>query len=158
MIRVLTDEGARQIANMEKSPAQPATRPTQYPSNAAWWWAVVTANSRVYTRRIVLAAEPHAEARESETPAVVATGDGMADEAAPDELAVGEEIFRRELAGIEGVDDGEADDEAGAGDEPDVDGVVAAESADDEDVGREGGGRDQHERDAATVVRGASSG
>ena len=58
MIRVLTAEGARQIANLEKSPAQPATRPTQYPSNAAWWWAVVTANSRVYTRRIVLAAEP----------------------------------------------------------------------------------------------------
>ena len=58
MIRVLTDEGARQIANLEKSPAQPATRPTQYPTNAAWWWAVVTANSRVYTRRIVLAAEP----------------------------------------------------------------------------------------------------
>lgn len=56
MIRVLTDEGVRQIANMEKSPA--LTRPTQYLTPAAWWWAVATANSRVYTRRIVIKTEP----------------------------------------------------------------------------------------------------
>ena len=56
MIRVLTDEGVRQIANMEKSPA--LNRPTQYLTPAAWWWAVATANSRVYTRRIVIKSEP----------------------------------------------------------------------------------------------------
>lgn len=58
MIRVLTDDGAQLIANMEKSPAQPATRPQQYTSNALWWWGVALQNSRVYTRRIVLHAQP----------------------------------------------------------------------------------------------------
>ncbi len=58
MIRVLTDDGAELIANLEKSPAQPPTRPQKYLNNAAWWWGVVQENSRVYTRRIVLRAQP----------------------------------------------------------------------------------------------------
>ena len=58
LIRVLTDEGAQLIANMEKAPPVPATRPPQYATNAAWWWAVADAYSQVFTRRIVLHAKP----------------------------------------------------------------------------------------------------
>ncbi len=58
MLRVLTDEGARLIANLEKSPPQPATFAPKYASAAAQWWAVALANSRVYTRRVVLVAQP----------------------------------------------------------------------------------------------------
>lgn len=58
MIRVLTEDGAQLIANMEKSPAQPATLPQKYTTNALWWWGVALENSRVYTRRIVLHAQP----------------------------------------------------------------------------------------------------
>ena len=58
LIRVLTDEGAQLIANMEKVPPVPATRPAQYANNAAWWWSVADAHSQVFTRRIVLNAKP----------------------------------------------------------------------------------------------------
>lgn len=51
MVRILTDEGARILDAMEK-PDSPVTRPGNYPNSAEWWWAVVEANSRVYTRRI----------------------------------------------------------------------------------------------------------
>jgi type II secretory pathway pseudopilin PulG len=55
MIRVLTDEGAAQIANLEKNQTPALTVPTKYNSNAQqWWWGVAVENSRVYSRRIVL--------------------------------------------------------------------------------------------------------
>jgi len=53
MVRILTDEGARILDAMEK-PAGAITRPAGYTSDAEWWWAVVEANSRVYTRRVEL--------------------------------------------------------------------------------------------------------
>ena len=59
MVRILTDDGAQLIANMEKSPAQPAVLPAQYANTSAWWWAVAVANSHVYTRRIVINANSH---------------------------------------------------------------------------------------------------
>lgn len=54
MIRVLTDEGARLIATFE---AGRLTAPTGR-SNAQYWWDLALANSKVYSRRIVLRAEP----------------------------------------------------------------------------------------------------
>lgn len=55
MIRVLTDEGARLLAAVERGDAAlvvPAGL-----SREQWWWQIVTENSRVYTRRIVLKGE-----------------------------------------------------------------------------------------------------
>ena len=58
MIRILTDEGAKLIANMEKVQTPTLPVPLKYNSNAQqWWWGVAEENSRVYTRRIVLNAE-----------------------------------------------------------------------------------------------------
>lgn len=50
MIRVLTDEGATQLEAMETG--RIPTRPPNYASDGDWWWAVVEANSKVFTRRI----------------------------------------------------------------------------------------------------------
>jgi type II secretory pathway pseudopilin PulG len=50
-VRILTDEGAQQIANLEADP-QRITRPSKYATDAEYWTAIVDANSRVYTRRI----------------------------------------------------------------------------------------------------------
>lgn len=59
MIRILTDEGAALIANMEKVQTPALVVPQKYNSNALqWWWGVAQENSRVYTRRIVLNAKP----------------------------------------------------------------------------------------------------
>ena len=55
MVRVLTDEGAAQIANIEKNQTPALGVPLKYNGNAqAWWWGIAQENSRVYTRRIVL--------------------------------------------------------------------------------------------------------
>lgn len=55
MVRILTDEGAALIANLEKVQTPALTVPVKYNSNAQqWWWGVAQENSRVYTRRIVL--------------------------------------------------------------------------------------------------------
>jgi len=51
MVRILTEQGATLLAQME-SGAGLVTRPPKYASDAEWWWAVVEANSHVYTRRI----------------------------------------------------------------------------------------------------------
>lgn len=51
MLRILTDEGARLIDAMEQGNGAIA-RPVEFATDAEWWWAVVEANSRVYTRRI----------------------------------------------------------------------------------------------------------
>jgi len=57
-VRILTDQGADLINGYEAivqsvfAPATPAVTPQQY------WWNLALANSRVFTRRIVLRAEP----------------------------------------------------------------------------------------------------
>lgn len=51
MVRILSDEGARILDAMEKSNGA-ITRPAHYANDAEWWWGVVEANSRVYTRRV----------------------------------------------------------------------------------------------------------
>lgn len=58
MVRILTDEGAALITNIERiQNPQPAV-PAKYNRNLQqWWWGVAQENSRVYTRRIVINAE-----------------------------------------------------------------------------------------------------
>jgi len=51
-IRVLTDEGATQIANWEAGLISPPSGTT----SAEFWWQIALANSRVYTRRIEIKA------------------------------------------------------------------------------------------------------
>ncbi len=59
MIRILSEDGARLIDNMEKNQTPAPTAPVKYNSNAQqWWWGVAQENSRVYTRRILLNAKP----------------------------------------------------------------------------------------------------
>jgi len=53
MVRILSDQGADLISEMETGGAH-LNRPAQYESDAAWWWGVVESHSRVYVRRIVL--------------------------------------------------------------------------------------------------------
>ena len=50
MIRILTENGATLLAAIEAN--RIPDRPPQYGTDAEWWWGVVEANSRVYTRRI----------------------------------------------------------------------------------------------------------
>jgi prepilin-type N-terminal cleavage/methylation domain-containing protein len=59
MVRVLTDEGAALIANIERNQTPALPVPQKYNNNVQqWWWGVAIENSRVYTRRIVLNAKP----------------------------------------------------------------------------------------------------
>lgn len=51
MVRILTDEGARILDAMERADGT-IVRPAAFANDVAWWWAVVGANSRVYTRRV----------------------------------------------------------------------------------------------------------
>lgn len=51
MLRVLTEEGATLLDNLESGRA---VRPPEYGSDADWWWGLVEAHSRVFTRRVVL--------------------------------------------------------------------------------------------------------
>ncbi len=53
MLRILTEHGATLLAEMENGDGR-ILRPATYPSDAEWWWGVVEAHSRVYTRRIEL--------------------------------------------------------------------------------------------------------
>lgn len=50
MIRILTETGATLLEAIEAN--RIPVRPPQYGTDAEWWWGVVEANSRVYTRRI----------------------------------------------------------------------------------------------------------
>ena len=59
MVRILTDEGARLIAAYEANPATPASTALPTGVNAQqYWWLIATSHSQVYTRRIVLHAQP----------------------------------------------------------------------------------------------------
>ena len=53
MVRILSEEGATLIAEMEKGGGRVA-RPPAYATDAEWWWAVVEGNSRPSIRRIEL--------------------------------------------------------------------------------------------------------
>lgn len=56
MIRILTDDGARQLAAMEADAGAKIPRPARDRDDADWWWSIVTANSEVFTRWISLPA------------------------------------------------------------------------------------------------------
>jgi len=51
MLRVISERGAAQLEQMELGRV---TRPPGYASDEDWWWAVVLAESRVYSTRILL--------------------------------------------------------------------------------------------------------
>jgi type II secretory pathway pseudopilin PulG len=59
MVRVLTEEGARRVRNVELGRLPP---PPEYPNTAAgrgqFWWDTVEAHSKVFTRRIEIPAQP----------------------------------------------------------------------------------------------------
>ena len=54
MLRILSDEGVRQLAAMESDAGAKIPRPARFGNDADWWWSVVTANSEVFTRWINL--------------------------------------------------------------------------------------------------------
>ena len=59
MVRILTDTGVDEITNLEKVQTPALAVPQKYNNNAQqWWWGVAEENSRVYTRRVVINAEP----------------------------------------------------------------------------------------------------
>jgi prepilin-type N-terminal cleavage/methylation domain-containing protein len=49
MVRLLSEDGARQVAAMEQGRTE---RPAQFATDAAWWWSVVESNSTVHVRRV----------------------------------------------------------------------------------------------------------
>ncbi len=51
MVRILTEQGATLLAEMESSRGV-LVRPPDCATDAEWWWAVVETYSRVYTRRV----------------------------------------------------------------------------------------------------------
>lgn len=53
MLRVLTDSGAARLEQMELGRV---TRPAEFATNDEWWWAVVEAESQVFTMRIEVGA------------------------------------------------------------------------------------------------------
>lgn len=53
MIRILSDQGAALLAEIETE-GRHLTRPPAFASDAEWWWGVVEAHSRVHVRRIVV--------------------------------------------------------------------------------------------------------
>ena len=55
MVRILTEDGIRQLAAMEDAGAA-RPKPARYRDDADWWWSVVNANSAVFTCWISLPA------------------------------------------------------------------------------------------------------
>lgn len=53
MLRVMTESGAARLEQMELGRID---RPRQYASDGDWWWAIVEAESRVVTARVILGA------------------------------------------------------------------------------------------------------
>jgi hypothetical protein len=59
MVRILTEQGAQLMANVERIQTPTLPVPAKYNNNAQeWWWGVAQENSHVYTRRIVVNAKP----------------------------------------------------------------------------------------------------
>ncbi len=59
MVRILDDEGARLIAGYEAAPPSITLPVTTPPTTAAqYWWQIALAHSQVFTRRIVIIAQP----------------------------------------------------------------------------------------------------
>lgn len=56
MIRILTDDGARQLAAMEADAGASIPRPARDRDDVAWWWSIVEANSEVFTGWVSLPA------------------------------------------------------------------------------------------------------
>jgi hypothetical protein len=56
LVRILSDEGGRVIADLEAG--RIGTAPPNGVTAAAWWWQLALAHSQVFTRRVVLVAEP----------------------------------------------------------------------------------------------------
>jgi type II secretory pathway pseudopilin PulG len=53
MVRILSDEGAALLAEVENSGGH-ITRPANFASDAEWWWGIVETYSKVYVRRIAV--------------------------------------------------------------------------------------------------------
>jgi hypothetical protein len=53
MLRILSEEGAVQIENIETGRVM---RPAGFATDAEWWWAVAEAHSRIFIRRVNLPA------------------------------------------------------------------------------------------------------
>jgi prepilin-type N-terminal cleavage/methylation domain-containing protein len=51
MVRILTEEGARQIDHLERGLGG-AIRPPEFASDDQWWWGIVDAHSKVFVRRV----------------------------------------------------------------------------------------------------------
>lgn len=56
MVRILTEDGARQLATLEGDAGAKIPRPARFGDDADWWWSVVNANSEVFTCWISLPA------------------------------------------------------------------------------------------------------
>jgi type II secretory pathway pseudopilin PulG len=56
MVRILSDEGARLIADLETG--RLGTTPPDGVSVQAWWWQIALAHSHVFSRRILIVAHP----------------------------------------------------------------------------------------------------
>ena len=53
MVRILSTQGAALLEEIENGGGH-IVRPSNYTSDAEWWWGIVEVNSTVYVRRIVL--------------------------------------------------------------------------------------------------------
>lgn len=53
MIRVLSEQGAALLAEMEQGGGH-LIRPRHHATDAEWWWGIVETHSRVYFRRVIL--------------------------------------------------------------------------------------------------------
>ena len=54
LVRILTEQGAQQLALLEAEPNRLGPRPALYRNDAEWWWGIAEAHSQVFVRRIAL--------------------------------------------------------------------------------------------------------
>lgn len=57
-LRVLTEQGAEQLAECEAQSGRQGGRPSEYATDAEWWWGIVERNSQVFVQRVGLEAQP----------------------------------------------------------------------------------------------------